>query len=293
VSTTAGRGEYRGASAEAIQAHYDLGNEFYALWLDPTRTYSCALWDGPDDTLEAAQLRKLDHHADAIGASAAGRVLDIGCGWGGMMRRLSEEHGVPEVVGLTLSAAQAEYASDGAPAGTEVRVENWIEHRPEAPYDGIVSIGAFEHFAEYGMRKAERLVAYREFFDRCREWLPRGARLSIQTNTKGNNVRLSRETRDDLRFVIERIFTESELPWPSEILEASERRFEVVGLRNDPDDYARTCQVWLDQLLARRTEATSLVGSGAVADYERYLRGAVGCFQRRQLGLMRIVFERV
>jgi cyclopropane-fatty-acyl-phospholipid synthase len=285
--------EYRGASAEAIQRHYDLDNDFFALWLDPTRTYSCALWDGAEDTLERAQLRKLDHHAEGAGAAGAKRMLDVGCGWGAMMLRLVERHGVDEVVGLTLSEAQAEYASRTADERCEVRIENWIDHEPTAPYDGIVSIGAFEHFADYGMPRSERLRAYREFFDRCREWLPRGGRLSIQTNTKGNNVRLDRQTRSDLRFVIERIFTESELPWPSEILEASERRFEVVSLRNDPDDYARTCQEWLDALRDRRDRAVELVGEEPVADYERYLNGAVGCFRRRQLGLMRIVFERV
>jgi cyclopropane-fatty-acyl-phospholipid synthase len=285
--------EYRGASAAAIQRHYDLGNEFYALWLDPTRTYSCAIWDGPDDTLEQAQLRKLDYHAAGAGAGEAARMLDIGCGWGAMMRRLIDHHGVSEVVGLTLSDAQAEYVGGWADHRYDVRVENWINHHPDAPYDGIISIGAFEHFADYGMRRAERLAAYREFFDRCREWLPRGGRLSIQTNTKGNNIRLSRETRSDLRFVIERIFTESELPWPSEILEASERRFEVVSLRNDPEEYARTCQAWLDGLIAQRDRAVEQVGEAVVADYERYLRGAVGCFQRHQLGLMRIAFERV
>jgi cyclopropane-fatty-acyl-phospholipid synthase len=285
--------KYRGASAAAIQRHYDVSNDFYALWLDPTRTYSCALWEGDDDTLHAAQLRKLDYHAASVCSGVAAHVLDIGCGWGGMLRRLVERHDVARVVGLTLSDAQAGYVSGWADERYDVRVENWIDHRPDAPYDGIISIGAFEHFANYGMSRAERLTAYRAFFERCREWLPQGGRLSLQTNTKGNNIRLDRETRSDLRFVIERIFTESELPWPSEILEASERRFEVASLRNDHDDYARTCQAWLDALVANRDRAIEIVGDQAVADYERYLRGAVGCFWRRQLGLMRIVFERI
>jgi cyclopropane-fatty-acyl-phospholipid synthase len=284
--------EYRGASADAIQRHYGLSNDFYALWLDPTRTYSCAQWGGLGDTLQAAQLRKLDYHADAVCAGKATRVLDIGCGWGGMLRRLVEHHGLARGVGLTLSVAQADYMRGWADERYEVRVENWIDHHPDAPYDGIVSIGAFEHFADYGMSRAERLESYRAFFERCRQWLPRGGRLSLQTITKGNNVRLDRETRSDLRFVIERIFTESELPWPSEILEASERRFEIGMLRNDPGDYARTCRAWLDALVANRDRSIELVGARAVAEYERYLRGAVRCFQRHQLGLMRIVFER-
>ena len=286
-------GGYRGASAEAIQHHYDLGNDFYALWLDPSRTYSCALWESDDESLESAQMRKLDHIAAAARAAGAARVLDVGCGWGSMMRRLVEHHGAARVVGLTLSEAQAEHVSSWADERYDVRVENWADHEPGAPYDAIVSIGAFEHFADYGMPRAKRIQAYKEFFERAAGWLPRGGRLALQTILKGNNVRPDREMRRDLMFIIERIFPESELPWLSEVVEASERRFDVVGARNDPDHYARTCQAWLDGLLAERERAEELVGAGAVADYERYLRACVSAFRRRHLGLLRVAFERV
>ncbi|HEX8065412.1 MAG TPA: cyclopropane-fatty-acyl-phospholipid synthase family protein [Thermoleophilaceae bacterium] len=286
---------YRGASAEAIQHHYDLGNDFYALWLDPSRTYSCALWadEGDGESLESAQMRKLDHIAAGARAAGAERVLDVGCGWGAMLRRLVEHHGVGSVVGLTLSEAQAEYVTGWADGRYDVRVENWADHDPGASYDAIVSIGAFEHFADYGMPRAARVQAYKDFFERAAGWLPRGGRLSLQTILKGNNVRLDRETRRDLLFIIERIFPESELPWLSEVMEASERRFDVVSLRNDPDHYARTCRAWLDGLVASRGRAEELVGAEAVADYERYLRASADAFERRHLGLLRVAFERV
>jgi cyclopropane-fatty-acyl-phospholipid synthase len=285
--------EYQGASAAAIQHHYDVGNDFYALWLDSTRSYSCALWDGADDTLLAAQERKLDYLARAAGAPGTGRVLDVGCGWGGMLRRLVERHGVRHVTGLTLSDAQAAYVSGWADDRYDVLVRNWIDHRPERTYDAIISIGAFEHFADMGLSRAGRIAAYREFFERCAEWLPPGGRLALQTNVKGNNVRMDRKTVRDLLFIIDRIFPESELPWPSEILEAAERLFDVLTIRNDPDDYARTCREWRDGLLAHRDQAERLVGAEVVADYERYLGAAVEAFARRHLGLLRIVFERV
>jgi cyclopropane-fatty-acyl-phospholipid synthase len=285
--------DYRGASTEAIRHHYDVGNEFFGLWLDETRSYSCALWDGTDDTLLAAQQRKLDHLIDGAQAAGRARVLDVGCGWGGLLRRLVEQHGVQHAVGLTLSRQQAEYIGQRPDERCDVRVENWAEHRPSEPYDAIISIGAFEHFADFGMGREARVAAYRRFFESCYDWLPLGGRLALQTNVKGNNVRLDRRMVRDLLFIVDHIFPESELPWPSEILEASERRFDVVSVQNTPDDYARTCLRWLDGLTWKRVRAVELVGEKTVADYERYLDAAAEAFVRRHIGLMRIIFERV
>src|SRR5688500_8349804 len=108
MQSTTERAVNRGASAEAIQYHYDVGNGFYQLWLDADLNYSCAMWH-ENDTLEEAQLRKLDHHIAAARAQGGARVLDIGCGWGSLMRRLVEHHGVDRAVGLTLSAQQADW----------------------------------------------------------------------------------------------------------------------------------------------------------------------------------------
>src|SRR4051794_23840142 len=116
-----------GAAAAAIQAHYDVGNAFYQLWLDPTLSYSCALWqegDG-DDQLEAAQRRKLAYHAEQSRARGRARVLDVGCGWGALLRHLVEAEGVARAVGLTLSQAQAELIASRADPRLEVRLESW------------------------------------------------------------------------------------------------------------------------------------------------------------------------
>ncbi|MFI8853422.1 cyclopropane-fatty-acyl-phospholipid synthase family protein [Streptomyces sp. 891-h] len=283
---------YQGATAEAIRHHYDLSNAFFALWLDEDLTYTCALWE-EGDTLESAQRRKLDFLAEGARAPGAARVLDVGCGWGSMLRRLVHTHGVAHAVGLTLSESQAEWLRGRPLAGTEVRVENWLDHEPEERYDAIVSIGAFEHFARTGLDRAERVAAYREFFERCRAWLPRGGRLALQTNIKGNNVRMDKQTVRDLMFIIETIFPESEIPALSEVVEGSEKHFDLVSLRNDPDHYARTCQEWLRRLRARRAEAVECAGEAHTADYERYLAATVGHFTNRHLGLSRLVLEAV
>ena len=129
---------------------YDVANEFYELWLDPTLCYSCALWDGdePDSALETAQLRKLDFHANQSQAKGAARVLDVGCGWGLLVRRLVGTHGVRHATGLTLSDAQAAYSAQRPDPRVQINVESWVDHAPEQPYDGIISVGAFEHFAK-------------------------------------------------------------------------------------------------------------------------------------------------
>lgn len=284
---------YQGASPAAIRHHYDLGNEFFALWLDPTRTYSCALWDGDGDTLEQAQLRKLDFLAEGAHAPGAARVLDVGCGWGSMLRRLVEQHDVGHVTGLTLSLAQAEHVAAWSDERYDVRVENWVDHEPTAPYDAIISIGAFEHFADLSMTRQDRVEAYRRFFAACRGWLPHGGRLALQTITKGNNVRLDRQTTRDMLFVIDQIFPESELPWTSEAIEASERLLDVVSVRNDAEHYARTCQCWLDALRTNRDRVVESHGEQVFAHYERYLRSSVDAFDRRHVGLARMILQRV
>ena len=142
---------YQGASPEAIRQHYDVSNDFYQLWLDPTLTYSGAMWEEGDD-LEAAQIRKIDYHIEQARAPGTGRVLEIGCGWGSTLRRLVNVHGVRKAIGLTLSQAQRDWLNNTLDdPRIEVRLENWFDHEPEAPYDAIISIAAFEAFAKYDL----------------------------------------------------------------------------------------------------------------------------------------------
>jgi cyclopropane-fatty-acyl-phospholipid synthase len=275
-----------GASPEAIQAHYDVGNGFYRLWLDPTLTYSCALWEGEDDTLEAAQLRKLAWIAEPALARGAKSVLDIGCGWGGMLDYLSR-HGVEHGVGLTLSQEQYDYVRSLCLPGVEVRLDSWRDHRPEAPYDAIVSVGAFEHFADQDLTDEQRAGVYRDFFETCHGWLKPGAPLSLQTIAYGPVVaRAGRE----LFF---EYFPESDLPRPHEIFKACDGLFDVTDFRNDREHYSRTLRAWHRNLRAQREAAIAEVGEEKMEFYKRYLGVSAMMFGARNTVLLRLRMTRV
>lgn len=273
-----------GASAEAIRAHYDIGDEFYRLWLDSRMVYSCAMWEAGDD-LERAQLRKLDFHAEHAAAKDARRVLDVGCGWGALLERLCTVYGVERGVGLTLSKAQVAEINNWEFPQVEARPEHWEDHDPQEKYDSIVCIGALEHFVTPEADSQQRHSTYRRFFERCHAWLcPQGS-MSLQTIAYGTG-----------RFkhgAISAIFPESDLPRFSEVVAAVEGLFEVVLVRNDRLDYARTCRAWLANLRRRQQEARELVGEGPTEHYLQFLEAAARGFDRNVFVLMRLALRRI
>jgi cyclopropane-fatty-acyl-phospholipid synthase len=285
-----------GASPEAIQYHYDLSNEFYRLWLDGSLMYSAALWDEnvPNDSLEAAQLRKIDYHIHQAKAAQSGRVLDVGCGWGGLLKRLVEVYSVKQAVGLTLSPAQAEWIKSFQHPQIQVSVESWADHNPAEPYDAIISIGAFEHFATLEMSSVQKVQGYRAFFRRCQEFLKPGGWMSLQTFAYGN-IRYREEARKlpATQFLARDIFPETDPPCLVDIVEAVGGIFEVVMLRNDRQHYARTCRIWLENLRAQRAAAEALVGPEVVTRYERYLQLSAIGFESGGLNLFRISLHRI
>jgi cyclopropane-fatty-acyl-phospholipid synthase len=280
----------RGASQAAIERHYDIGADFYRLWLDRRMVYSCALWDrGFDDDLDAAQLAKLDWHATAARVDGAARVLDVGCGWGAMLRYLTGTRSVAHATGLTLSPDQAAVATDPPSPSVEVRLEDWRDHHPEVPYDAIVSIGAFEHFARPQLGGAERRAVYAEFFARGAGWLRPGGRLSLQTIAYED---FDPETGAVSSFFTDEIFPESTLPLFGDIVAASDPWFAVVAVRSDAAHYEHTLRLWQNRLEASRDAAVALVGAETTRRWLRYLRVSRAMFDRRVATLYRIAFER-
>ena len=276
-------GARAGASPVAIRAHYDAGNAFYRLWLDETLTYSCAMYETDEDTLEAAQTRKLDHHIAAARATGTNRVLDVGCGWGSMLHRLLDGHGVGHAVGLTLSHEQARWIEDRKLANAEVRLEHWADHEAGAPYDAIVSVGAMEHFVRPEQPSDERTKVYREFFTRCRDLLVPGGYLSLQTSVYSFGGFVT--------GAIAEIFPESDLPRLSQIAAAAEGVLEVVAVRTDRMDYARTCAEWRQRLRDNKEAAIAASDGETYGRYARFLSSAVKGFEANIFNLLRITLR--
>jgi len=278
-----------GASQAAIEAHYDVGNAFYALWLDPTMVYTAAAWSAdPAEALETAQTRKVDGHLARLGLQPGQRVLDIGCGWGGALRRATATFGAAQGVGLTLSPSQKAWIDAWGDPQLEIRLEGWEAYEPAEPFDAIMSIEAFEAFARQGLTSAQKVAIYSHFFASCHKWLKPGGKLALQVITYGNAG-----PEDFDSFIGAEIFPESDLPRVAEIAEAIERRFEIRSVTNDRAGYARTLRAWLANLKARRAEAVADVGEDVVVRFERYLRLSIYMFEAGTCDLLRFELARI
>lgn len=279
-----------GASAAAIEAHYDVSNDFFALWLDPELIYTCASWDGVHDPrgLEQAQQRKIDYFACALGISQGMDILDIGCGWGGMLRRFCATHCAARGVGLTLSPSQADYAAQMPSRGVELRVQSWVDFEPDRRFDAIVSIEAIEAFAGRHLSRAEKVRVYRALFERAWSWLAPSRCFGLQAIAYGRAG-----PQDFDSFIADSIFPESDLPRLSELLEAADGIFEVVSLRNDRADYVLTLKSWLSRLKRQRVQACALVGDTVVKRFEDYLRLSWHMFASGACDLHRIILRRI
>jgi cyclopropane-fatty-acyl-phospholipid synthase len=268
---------------DQVQAHYDLSNEFYALFLDPSLTYSCAYFEREEMTLEESQLAKIDLSLGKCRPAPGMRLLDIGCGWGSTVRRAAERYGV-HAIGLTLSRNQYEYASrrleEQPPAAgkAEVRLQGWEEF--DEPVDRIVSIGAFEHF---------RRERYAEFFARCRRLLPDDGRMLLHTilirawkSLEQLGIPVEHENVLFLKFLRDHIFPGGDLcEGPTVIEHARQAGFRVEQTQSLQPHYARTLDLWAANLQAHRDQAVALTGDEV---YRRYLHYLTGCARHFRSG---------
>ncbi len=279
-----------GASADAIEFHYGTGNDYFALWLGETMAYSSALWDDddPDQSLDDAQMAKINYHIQQARAGQGKRVLDVGCGWGSVLQPLAKSYGVEKAVGLTLSDSQVDWLNGLGNPAIEAHLENWRDHDKNAKYDSIISIGAFEHFAKLGLSADEKIEIYREFFTACHGWLGSRCYMSLQTVAYGNSL-----TEDFDTFIAKEIFPETDTPKLAEIASGCERLFEVITLRNDRDHYRRTLRAWFSKLKANRDRCVELKGEEEVARFEQYLRLMAYMFEVGGLDLYRITFRKI
>jgi cyclopropane-fatty-acyl-phospholipid synthase len=273
---------------ENVQAHYDLSNEFFALFLDCSMTYSCAYFEREDMTLEEAQLAKIDLALGKCDLRPEMRLLDVGCGWGATLRRAAQRYGV-HATGLTLSRNQYEHASQLlantslAPGSAEVRLQGWEEF--DEPVDRIVSIGAFEHF---------RQERYDEFFSWCRRVLPSDGRMLLHTilirglrKLSELGIPVEHEHILFCKFMAREIFPGGHLCEEHTVIEHAERAgFIVERTQSLQPHYARTLDHWAANLQAKRDEAIALAGQVVYDRYMHYLTGCADAFRSGHTDVM-------
>jgi cyclopropane-fatty-acyl-phospholipid synthase len=240
----------RAQARRNISYHYDLGNDFYRLWLDDTMTYSSAFFENGQDSLEKAQIRKYESMVDQMGAAPGDHVLEIGCGWGGFAEYAARERGL-KVTGLTISQAQHDYAVQRiAAAGLSDRVEIKLQdYRDErGSYDGIASIEMFEAVGE---------KYWPVYFDTLRDRLKPGRHATLQIITVQD--RRWKVYKRGVDFIQKYIFPGGMLPSPSALKAEVERAgLRIRGSIEFGQSYSDTLRRWHETFNARWDEIAAM-----------------------------------
>ena len=271
----------RGRDAVAISHHYDVSNRFYSWVLGPTMAYTCAVYPHEGATLDEAQAEKFDLVCRKLDLRPGMRLLDVGCGWGGMVRHAARHYGV-QAVGVTLSRAQAEYARtavarDGLTDLVEVRHGDYRDVDDDG-FDAVSSIGLTEHIGLAQLPAYARHLAAR---------LRPGGRLLNHCITR-RSVDVPPIARRG--FITRYVFPDGSLPSVSEVARDLERAgLEVRHEENLREHYARTCRAWADNLDAHWDEAVAEVGLGTARVWALYLAGSSLGFERGEIQLHQVL----
>ena len=274
----------RHRDSQAISHHYDVGNDFYRLLLGASMVYSCAYWTSTDAgyDLAGAQRDKLDLICRKLGLKPGMRLLDVGCGWGGLALHAAREYGV-NVVGITLSAEQADYARKqvaeaGLTAHVEIRVQDYRDV-DDGPFDAISSVGMAEHVGSgpYGEYAA---ILYR--------LLRPGGRLlnhqiaAIHPGTAGRKKRRS--------FIDSYVFPDGELaPLGTTVSVLEEAGFEVRDVQALREHYGRTLRAWVLNLESDWPTAVKLTGRGRARVWRLYMAASALAFEHGRIGVNQVL----
>jgi cyclopropane-fatty-acyl-phospholipid synthase len=275
-----GRRHSRRRDQEAITYHYDVSNRFYEYVLGPSMAYTCAVYPADDASLEEAQWTKHDLVARKLGLREGMRLLDVGCGWGGMVVHAAKHYGV-RALGVTLSRKQAEWgqkkiAELGLTALAEIR---HLDYRDvsESGFDAVSSIGLTEHVG-----RAELPAYVRSLHDKLRP----GGRLLNHCITRPDNSQRARVGGFFDRYV----FPDGELLGPGFIISAiHDNGFEVRHEENLREHYAKTLNAWCDNLDRHWTEAVQEVGEERARVWRLYMAGSRLGFERNNIQLHQVL----
>ncbi|MDX6389294.1 MAG: cyclopropane-fatty-acyl-phospholipid synthase [Streptosporangiaceae bacterium] len=277
----AGRRHSKDRDASAISHHYDVSNTFYEWVLGPSMAYTCAVYPSADASLEEAQANKHDLIARKLGLRSGMRLLDVGCGWGGMVRHAAREYGV-KAIGVTLSAQQAAWAQkaiedQGLSGLAEVR---HLDYRdvPETGFDAVSSIGLTEHIGK------AQLPGYFSFLQG--KLRPEG-RLLNHCITRPDNTQPARQAGG---FINRYVFPDGELEGPGYLASLmNDAGFEVRHEENLREHYALTLAGWCANLDAHWDEAVAEVGDGTARVWRLYMAGSRLGFERNVVQLHQIL----
>jgi cyclopropane-fatty-acyl-phospholipid synthase len=255
---------------KAVTYHYDLSNDFFALWLDRRMIYSCAVFSAPSDGLDAAQERKLDLVCRKLRLRPGERFLDIGCGWGGLLIHAARRYGA-EGVGITVSRPQADLANERIEtAGLSGRVRAEVADYREMPGEGL-----FDKIASVGMIEHTGLSRLPDYFRRAFRLLrPGGAFLN-----HGIALNPAYPAAPGPSFSDHYIFPDGEiLPLSVTLRAAEEEGFEIRDVESFREQYVLTLNRWRKRLEVRREEAKRIVGEATCRAWRLYLAGAAHTF---------------
>ena len=260
---------------EEIQAHYDLSDDFFGLFQDPTRKYSSAYFTGPNVTLSEAQIANVDLHLDHLDLKPGMTLLEIGCGWGLTLQRAMEKYDV-NVIGLTLSKKQKAYCEQllggiKSDRTFDIRLEGWEQFH--SPVDRIVSVEAIEHFG---------FERFDDFFKNCFDMLPDDGRMTIQSSVgyhpfelAERGKKLTFELARFAKFMFTEIFPGGRIPSTKLLVEHGEKAgfvvSDVISLRNH---YIKTLGVWAANLERNKDAAIAVTDE---ENYNRYMKYLTGC----------------
>jgi len=285
----------REQDARQIRFHYDVGDDFYALWLDPRRVYSCAYYRSPELSLAQAQEAKLDHICRKLLLRPGDRFLDIGAGWGGLLLWAAEHYGV-RGQGITLSRNQHRHVNrlieeKGLQGRVRMDLVDYRDLDESDPYDKIASVGMFEHVGQ------AMLPAY---FGKVLRLLRPGG-LVMNHGISAGGPATGQLGAGMGEFIEKYIFPGGELEHVSHVLrEMAQSTLEVLDVENLRPHYARTLWAWSDALEARLEPARQVLQAQAGAEragrilraYRLYLAGCAMCFERGWLSLHQILAAR-
>lgn len=273
----AGKAHSRERDSLAVTYHYNVSNDFYQLWLDEQMVYSCAYFAAPDESLEAAQEHKLDYLCRKLRLQPGERLLDIGCGWGGLILHAARHYGV-EALGITLSEPQAELANEriraaGLAGRCRAEVRDYREVDEAEGFDKLVSVGMFEHV---GLTRLE------EYFAKAWRLLrPGGVFLN-----HGIAKSLARALPEGPSFIDRYVFPDGELLPVATTLRAAEScGFEIRDLESLREHYHLTLRHWVRRLEARRGEAVRLTDEVTYRVWRLYMAACAYCFRKGSLNL--------